>query len=371
MAGNGPETAPCHDQAVAAIYDAALDEASWPKAVRAIATALDAQMVSLEVFDADTGAATRQTLAAPEFVRSFHDYYGAQFALWHRTDAMPVGRAFRREEFLDMALLRRTEFYNDWWLPQNVGGDSLFANIAARNQPLVVINVHKRVGARFSEAEERSFDGLVGHLIRAVDIHGRLQLARLLGNRPAGEAPDGVAIVDRAAGILHGDEGALATLADVGLFGIVGAGRITSPNRIASPNRSVEHLVRKAASGAQAGEREFRLADGSPVRVTVMPLSPEAGEATGWLTVDKPAAMLLVSHPGARRRARIERLVARHGLTRAEAAVAIEISAGDGRAAAAERLGIRETTVRSHLTAIFDKLDIHRQAELVRLVAGE
>ena len=370
MAGNGQEAGPRHDRAVAAIYDAALDEALWPKTIRAIASALDAQMASLEVFDADTGAATRQTLAEPEFVRSFRDHYGAQFALWHRTDAMPIGRAFRREDFLDMALLRRTEFYNDWWLPQGVGGDSLFANIAARNQPLVVINVHKRVGSRFSPAEERSFDGLVGHLIRAVNIHGRLQLARLLGRRPEGEAPDGVAIVDREAGILHGDESALTTLADAGLFGLVGAGRITTPNRIASPNRSVEHLVHTAATGAQAGEREFRLADGSAIRVTVMPLSPAAGDATGWLTIDKPAAMLLVSRPGARRRARIERLVARHGLTRAEAAVAIEVSTGDGRAAAAVRLGIRETTVRSHLTAIFEKLDIHRQAELARLVAG-
>ena len=365
------ETAPGHDQAIAAIYDAALDEALWPKAIRAIAAALDAQMASLEVFDADTGAATRQTLAEPEFVRSFREHYGAQFALWERTGAMPIGRTFRREDFLDMAALCRTEFYNDWWLPQGVGGDSLFANIAVRNRPLVVINVHKRAAVRFSEAEERSFDGLVGHLIRAVDIHGRLQLARLLGQRPEGEAPDGVAIVDRESAILHGDEGALSTLADAGLFGIIGAGRITTPNRIASPNRSVEHLVRTAATGAKAGEREFRLADGSAVRVSVMPLSPEAGEATGWLTVDKPAAMLLVSRPGARRRARIERLVSCHGLTRAEAAVAIEISAGDGRAATAARLGIRETTVRSHLTAIFDKLDIHRQAELVRLVSEE
>ena len=50
--------------------------------------------------------------------------------------------------------------------------------------------------------------------------------------------------------------------------------------------------------------------------------------------------------------------------------VAVEIARGDGRAAVAERLGIRETTVRSHLTAIFDKLGVHRQSELVNLVAG-
>lgn len=63
-----------------------------------------------------------------------------------------------------------------------------------------------------------------------------------------------------------------------------------------------------------------------------------------------------------------EYLRGRFGLTKAEADVALEILKGDGRAAAAARLGITATTVRAHLSHIFEKTGVRRQAELVRLL---
>ncbi|HLW26409.1 MAG TPA: helix-turn-helix transcriptional regulator, partial [Kiloniellales bacterium] len=56
------------------------------------------------------------------------------------------------------------------------------------------------------------------------------------------------------------------------------------------------------------------------------------------------------------------------GLTAAEAELALEIMRGDGREAAAARLGITVATVRTHLLHIFEKTGVHRQAELVRLL---
>ena len=47
---------------------------------------------------------------------------------------------------------------------------------------------------------------------------------------------------------------------------------------------------------------------------------------------------------------------------------ALEIVKGRGRRATAERLGITDGTARSHLSKIFDKTGVSRQAELVRLV---
>ena len=43
-------------------------------------------------------------------------------------------------------------------------------------------------------------------------------------------------------------------------------------------------------------------------------------------------------------------------------------SRGDGRQATADRLGITVGTARSHLSKIFDKTGVTRQAELVRLL---
>lgn len=59
----------------------------------------------------------------------------------------------------------------------------------------------------------------------------------------------------------------------------------------------------------------------------------------------------------------------RFGLTPAEARLALALADGTGLAAAAHANGIRVSTARAHLKAIFGKTDTHRQAELVALLA--
>ncbi len=79
-----------------------------------------------------------------------------------------------------------------------------------------------------------------------------------------------------------------------------------------------------------------------------------------------PVAIILVSDPERQRRFLVRRLQERFDLTAAEAYLAIEIVKGDGREAAAVRLGISAGTARIHLQRVFHKTGVHRQAELVR-----
>jgi DNA-binding CsgD family transcriptional regulator len=69
------------------------------------------------------------------------------------------------------------------------------------------------------------------------------------------------------------------------------------------------------------------------------------------------------------RKARIEALQSSFGLTKAEAALTVEMLKGDGREAAGQRCGISLNTVRTHLTRVFDKVQVNRQAELVRVIS--
>ncbi|WP_245436465.1 helix-turn-helix transcriptional regulator [Mesorhizobium tamadayense] len=79
-----------------------------------------------------------------------------------------------------------------------------------------------------------------------------------------------------------------------------------------------------------------------------------------------PRVIVIAFDPDDEVQARRDNFRRKFGFTRPEAAVAMEILKGDGREAAAERLGVTAVTVRTHLTHIFEKAGVHRQAELVR-----
>ncbi|MBP2301660.1 helix-turn-helix transcriptional regulator [Azospirillum picis] len=106
-------------------------------------------------------------------------------------------------------------------------------------------------------------------------------------------------------------------------------------------------------------------AEPSPLlSVCVVPL-PSALRGTGH---GGPVASLFIADPARTERPSVAQLQASFGLTLAESALALEILAGDGLRAVAGRLGISQTTARTHLGHVFEKTGTKRQAELVRLL---
>jgi DNA-binding CsgD family transcriptional regulator len=80
-------------------------------------------------------------------------------------------------------------------------------------------------------------------------------------------------------------------------------------------------------------------------------------------------AVLVLIDPDARPRPPEAALRSAFGLTAAEARLAIKLAAGEPLEAAADALGIAKGTARVQLKAVFAKLDLHRQSELVALMA--
>jgi DNA-binding CsgD family transcriptional regulator len=78
-------------------------------------------------------------------------------------------------------------------------------------------------------------------------------------------------------------------------------------------------------------------------------------------------AILFVTDPGQTRTTRLAD-VAGLGLTRAEAAFAVEFANGHSLQTCAARLGISVTTAKTHLQRIFVKTGACRQAELMRVI---
>lgn len=135
-------------------------------------------------------------------------------------------------------------------------------------------------------------------------------------------------------------------------------------------SQRMRHMIRVCTSGstlAGGGTIEPSLGPHCGLRITVTPFRPDriGFEAYGDLG---PLALLLVSDPEQEKRKKATALQRRFGLTPAEAAFALEIVKGDGRAAAAARLNITVGTARTHLEHIFEKTGVQRQAALVRLI---
>lgn len=358
------------DHVLESIYDAALDASRWEDAVLSIAKAMDCLQATFEIHDPYAGFSKwLAPLSDPDFKQSHVAYYGKLFTLSGK-----VGR-FRTGELFDSAHLgltsetfRASEFYNEWWLPQGTGGATLMANVAQDGRATASVTLYKRSGENSFEPEQRAeFGAVVNHLVRAVAIHRRLHLADAVIGACAPSAA-GFAVIDRDRKVLHADEATRQRLSWARLLKSDGL-----HDRIVSPDGRLEPLIARAACRRAEGMRAAgdyigTTPDGGQLVLTISPCS-ERG-AHQWFAIDRPAAVLTISDPLDRDRARLDRLVQAHGLTRGEAAVAIEIARGDGRDAAAQRLGLRPATVRSHLTAIFDKLAIHRQAELARIVAN-
>jgi DNA-binding CsgD family transcriptional regulator len=105
------------------------------------------------------------------------------------------------------------------------------------------------------------------------------------------------------------------------------------------------------------------------LRMLVAPCPGQTSEKEmNWFAPAGRTAMLLVTDPERRWHTRRSELQRRFGLTPAETELALNIIKGDGRAAAASRLGITVSTARTHLTHIFEKTGVRRQAELVRFL---
>jgi DNA-binding CsgD family transcriptional regulator len=90
---------------------------------------------------------------------------------------------------------------------------------------------------------------------------------------------------------------------------------------------------------------------------------PQGGEADA-----DPIVLLRLIDPVTPRPSAKQALQAQFGLTPAEAALALDMLAGNDLAACAARRGIKLNTARAHLRRLFEKTETRRQAALMRLL---
>ena len=238
----------------------------------------------------------------------------------------------------------------------------------------IVVGRHQRHGV-VTDREIEIGTLLLPHFRRAVTISNVLD-ARTIERARMAEAldalPCGIVLTNAEGRIVHANRSAERMLQNGGT--VQGASGVLSAKAPAATQELHKAIHLAARDEAMLGKTglaiRLNVPQSPPLFAHVLPLN--GSDLRSRLQSEAMAAVFIgPSTPAAFDVTPAEAkhyLRSRFGLTKAEAVVALEILKGDGRAAAAARLGITPTTVRAHLTHIFEKTGVKRQAELVRLL---
>jgi len=356
------------------VYDAALDPELWPTALAGISRFVGGPATSLYTKDAtsksgsiyhDDGGIDRR------FVALYFEKYVKLDPTTTRHFFTEIGHAVSTIDILPYDEFRETRFYKEWARPQHLV-DHLSAVLDKSLTSVSLFGVfrHERDGLVDDEARRR-MALIVPHVRRAVLVGRAMaekaaEAAAFIDTFDAIRA--GMFLIDASGHIVHANVAGHEILAAGTLFRGP-AGRLTAAD--AGTDR-VLHEIFAGASGGDAviGTRGIALPltanDGERYVAHVLPLTSGARQRAGYAAV----AALFVQKATLDRPSVPEVLLKAYGLTPTELRVLLAVVEIGGAPEVAEALGIAETTVKFHLKALFEKTGSHRQADLIKLVAG-
>ena len=361
--------------AIAALYDAAFDDALWPEALARLTTLTDSQASTFWLLDA-SARSLHPTFVAINFDQSVVDDYVGGIASLDPTVRYLLAHPktpIVHDGMLGSCEDEDTRKYMDWH-ERNV--ETRYRLVAQSElgpefQAGVALHRARRAGS-FDPAEIENFGLINQHLRRALAVGVKLgslatqqQLTADLLNRSS----SAVILLDANRRVVFMNSAAEALkLRPDGI-------RISSTGIRLALQREDEHL-RKLIARVMTSQQSQRSV-GEVMRAT----RPSGRRSYGiWvtgvaqpptaLTVFRPVTWVLINDPERPAGPPAPHLQALFGMTQAEARLAICLAAGDSLKAAAEELGITYGTARTRLIQLFQKTNTQSQAQLVKLLLG-
>jgi DNA-binding CsgD family transcriptional regulator/PAS domain-containing protein len=352
---------------IGAIYEAGVDFDRWPDALGRLAAAVGANSAILLRLAADPDACWGVAHGVEDgYDRLYTEHYHRVNPLQSRSWAAPAGDVHTDAMIMPPSELARTEFFEDFLAPQGIGGQ-LNAILLTEDRRQTTVALH--AGRAIDDSQIALYRLITPHLRRAVELNIQLadtDLSRAASAEVLDRLDQGILFVDDGAGLVFANRAAMAILlAGEGLDQSGGVLHGRSLSDSATLHAAIAACVRSAGR-PQSGSYISLSRAGGRTALSVR-VSPAPEVFPPWLG-GRPAAILCVTDPEHKATPPLEELRNRFGLTRAQAALAIEILAGDGIQAAADRLSIGRATARTHLAQIFEKTGTQRQSELVRLL---
>jgi DNA-binding CsgD family transcriptional regulator len=350
-------------------HEAATEPAVWPMFLSEYARLIGADFTLIQRHHLSHHRS--EMLANFGMTQRFTDSYNSHYSLlnvWreHGRHLYVTGRIVVDPEMYPRSLLKRSEFYNDYLLP-NVGTHSMAGVVARKgDQALMLTALRQDKKESWEESDRPTVAALLPHVARAQATQERLHLLEA-GETVLNALNVGVLLIaaDRRVVFRNGTADSILHAAD---------GLSLRQERIAAASSDAEAGLQRLLQYAIAPGELLECPPGvlvpraqlrRPYYVTAAPLRRTLRPFLGMTT---PVAVVLITDPERRRPVAMDSLRRAYGLTPREATLSLALGEGHTLEQAAERLTMRYETARTHLRRILSKTQTSRQVELVMLL---
>jgi DNA-binding CsgD family transcriptional regulator/PAS domain-containing protein len=356
------------------VYDAALDSALWPDALAKIAGFAGGQVGGLLVKDVMNKCVAVNCHAGvdPHYMRLYAETY-CKFGPVATSLFCEVEQIVSIPELVPYEEYRRSRFYQEWARPQG-WADIAIAVLERSAGGCSCLNIVRCDSSGMVDDEMRRRVALVApHVRRAMLIGKTVDFKRAEAATFAGIL-DGLSV-----GLLLVDANGRIVHANAAGNEILGAGDFlrSSCGRLVAGDAQIGRALREAAAAAANGDAVVGVKgialpltayNGDRYVVHVLPLTSGARRLAG--AAYTAAAALFVRKAAMERPARSDVIGTTYSLTPTELRVLLAIVEIGGVPEVAAALGVADSTVKTHLSRLFEKTGTGRQADLVKLVAG-
>jgi DNA-binding CsgD family transcriptional regulator/PAS domain-containing protein len=356
------------------VYETVLEPGLWVTVMERIADSVGGNNAWLSRISLENGVGTGLLARIePETPSRYIAHYGALNPIAVKSNPREYMRGWRpwistENDYMPRDALTKTEFYNDFLLPLDVGS-VMMIDLAAEGLDVFTVNIHRSAKRDpFGPTEIAFAEELHSHLIRALKLGGIFSEARDLSDGKAAaldRMAQGIVILDAQSRIRHANRAAERMLgAGSGLSVMSGrliATRANAAGRLAA-------MIGAAASpdpGARrGGSMTVASAAHGSLSVTVAPLY-----AQGLPVVTTGPAVLVTLSGTQPDNTRVgAALAGSFALTPAEVRVSLALLNGASPKRAAAEFGVSVNTIRTQMASIFGKTGTAGQAELSRLL---
>lgn len=360
-------------ETVQCIYDSVGHDHLWPRALAAISREIGGFLAALAVFDTERQTTRLTQLACDDnFAVSELGKYAGTIPFYHLLHQMEVGepvlldRMFRLYGPDGRSVWERTGLYRNWHKQFRVR-DSINMAVSKRPNRVATINIsmQRETDARILAAVSM----YAPHIRRAVTIHEMFEMERS-DSRAFQEVLDrlehAVLVVSADMSVLYANRAAETLLREQALIKVFDGRLQALPQSHRALRRAISLGLTEEVELSGEGIDVPLGVTSRPAVAHVLPLSRRS--LSHKIEMRAAAAAIFVAAAGTMRHAPLDSIAEIYKLTLAEKRVAKYVQEGMTRFEISQAQGVSEATVKTQLSALYDKTATGDQRELQNLM---